>query len=59
MTTFTDVPEVLVTAPPRRSRRARAESFGSWAIRILLSAQFIGVLTATVLVARCRQENRR
>lgn len=56
MTTFTPTP---VAAPPRPSRRSRAVSVGPWAIRILLSAQFIGVLTATVHVARCRQENRR
>ena len=46
MTTFTAVP---VTTTTRGSRRARAARIGLWAIRILLSAQFIvgGVLKLT------------
>lgn len=49
MTTFASSP---VTAPVRRSRRARAARavhVGRWAVRILLSAQFVvgGVLKLT------------
>lgn len=46
MTTFTTAP---ATTPVRRSGRTRAAQIGLWAVRILLSAQFVvgGVLKLT------------